>query len=203
MTMKEKVKGRVSINLSRLRQFKSSTWWPMFFKSLVVSIGVLSLAMLGKESTHYDRAGVLRIMTDREGTIVESHGFEPPLSRAPSATDSIKLSGKTQAEEKEEKKRREQKASKCTCPCAKEVSTKKEPSAFLADGRLILNRAGESDLVRLPGVGPSRAAAIVALRKKLKRFRKVHDLLRIRGIGWKSLKKLKPKIVLDQPPEEP
>lgn len=71
-----------------------------------------------------------------------------------------------------------------------------------ADGKVILNRAGADDLVKLPGVGRKRAEAILALRKRLKRFRRVTDLLRVRGIGVRSLKRMRPSLVLDPPKEE-
>ncbi len=68
------------------------------------------------------------------------------------------------------------------------------------DGKVILNTATAEDFVKLPGVGPSRAEAIVKLRTRLKRFRKVSDLLRVRGIGVRSLKRIQPLVVLDPPP---
>lgn len=76
-----------------------------------------------------------------------------------------------------------------------------EPAAAgrLPDGRVILNAASASDLTTLPGIGQKRAEAILALRAKLKGFRKLSDLLRVKGIGVKSLRKLEPKLVLDPP----
>lgn len=75
-------------------------------------------------------------------------------------------------------------------------------SARLSDGRLVLNLATPSELTTLPGIGLKRAEAIIALRSKLKGFRKLSDLLRIKGIGVKSLRKLEPKLVLDAPAPE-
>jgi competence protein ComEA len=69
-----------------------------------------------------------------------------------------------------------------------------------ADGKVILNCANIEELGRLPGVGPKRAQAILDLRAKLGRFRRPTDLLRVKGIGPKSLKKLEPHFVLDPPP---
>src|SRR6185295_4539739 len=67
-----------------------------------------------------------------------------------------------------------------------------------ADGKVILNLAGASDLRRLPGVGPKRAEAILALRAKLGgRFKRITDLLRVKGIGPKSIKKIEARAVLD------
>jgi competence protein ComEA len=68
-----------------------------------------------------------------------------------------------------------------------------------ADGKVVLNLATAEDLRRLPGIGPAKAAAILALRAKLKRFRKVEDLLRVKGIGRRSLQRLRPLVVLDPP----
>jgi competence protein ComEA len=64
-----------------------------------------------------------------------------------------------------------------------------------------LNLATSAELTTLPGVGPKRAEAILALRTRLKGFRKLSDLLRVKGIGVKSLRKLEPKLVLDVPKE--
>ncbi|WP_437732594.1 helix-hairpin-helix domain-containing protein [Sorangium sp. So ce1335] len=68
-----------------------------------------------------------------------------------------------------------------------------------ADGKVVLNLATEADLMRLPGVGPAKAAAILALRAKMKRFRKVDDLLRVKGLGRRSLKRLRPLVLVDPP----
>ncbi|WP_437926161.1 helix-hairpin-helix domain-containing protein [Sorangium sp. So ce291] len=68
-----------------------------------------------------------------------------------------------------------------------------------ADGKVVLNLATEADLMRLPGVGPAKAAAILALRARLKRFRKVDDLLRVKGLGRRSLKRLRPLVLVDPP----
>ncbi|MDC0684274.1 ComEA family DNA-binding protein [Sorangium atrum] len=73
------------------------------------------------------------------------------------------------------------------------------PAGVTADGKVVLNLATEADLMRLPGVGPAKAAAILALRAKLKRFRKVDDLLRVKGLGRRSLKRLRPLVLVDPP----
>lgn len=78
-----------------------------------------------------------------------------------------------------------------------------EPSAataraLTADGRVILNRAGLAELQRLPGIGVKRAEAILELRQRLGRFRRTSDLLRIKGIGPRSLERILPQLVLDE-----
>jgi competence protein ComEA len=65
------------------------------------------------------------------------------------------------------------------------------------EGKVVLNRATEEDLRHLPGIGATRARAILALRAKLGRFSRVEDLLRVKGIGRRSLARLRPKVLLD------
>jgi competence ComEA-like helix-hairpin-helix protein len=55
-----------------------------------------------------------------------------------------------------------------------------------------INTAGPDDLVRLPGIGPARAAAIVSLRSERGGFRSVEELLDVRGIGPVTLEGLRP-----------
>ena len=64
------------------------------------------------------------------------------------------------------------------------------PARLLFGGRLDLNRASERDLALLPGIGPGRAAAIVAARREA-RFERVDDLVRVRGIGPATLARVR------------
>ncbi|MBN1608125.1 MAG: helix-hairpin-helix domain-containing protein [Polyangiaceae bacterium] len=73
------------------------------------------------------------------------------------------------------------------------------PSGITPDGKVVLNLADAEELTRLPSVGPKRAQAILALRARLKRFRRATDLLRVRGIGPKTLKRMLPHLVVDAP----
>jgi competence protein ComEA len=65
------------------------------------------------------------------------------------------------------------------------------------DDPVFLNQATVADLRRLPGVGAKRAQAILALRDRLGGFRLLEDLLKVKGIGRSSLKKLRPLVRLD------
>lgn len=63
-----------------------------------------------------------------------------------------------------------------------------------ADGGLIsLNRASPTELETLPGIGPSKAAAIVANRP----YSTIEDLERVPGIGAKTLEQLRPLVTVD------
>ncbi|MCX6539401.1 MAG: helix-hairpin-helix domain-containing protein [Acidobacteria bacterium] len=59
-----------------------------------------------------------------------------------------------------------------------------------------LNTATVEQLDRLPGVGPKTAALIIEYRQKNGGFKKVEDLMNVRGIGEKSFLKLRPHITV-------
>lgn len=64
---------------------------------------------------------------------------------------------------------------------------KKAPS-----GRINLNTATEEQLMMLPTVGPAKAERIVSWRKKNGGFKRVADLRRVKGFGYKTFKRLEP-----------
>lgn len=55
-----------------------------------------------------------------------------------------------------------------------------------------INQASAEDFAKLPGIGPELARRIVAFRQKHGPFRRVEDLLAIRGIGPKKWRALRP-----------
>jgi competence protein ComEA len=63
-----------------------------------------------------------------------------------------------------------------------------KPQAMAVD----INKATANDLQKLPGIGPSLAKQIVAYREKHGPFRRVEDLMAIKGIGFKKWKEIKP-----------
>jgi len=63
--------------------------------------------------------------------------------------------------------------------------------------RLDLNSATAQALEKLPGIGPSKAQAIVSYRTKLGRFKQVTQLLRVKGIGRKIFSRLKDLVTVD------
>jgi competence protein ComEA len=65
-----------------------------------------------------------------------------------------------------------------------------------SEGVVNINTATEDELRRLPLVGPARATAILALRTRVQRFRSPDDLLRVRGIGRASMRRLRPYVTL-------
>lgn len=57
-----------------------------------------------------------------------------------------------------------------------------------------INTATESELDKLPGIGPTKAKAIIEDRKKNGPFRSTEDLKRVKGIGDKTFDELKSQI---------
>ncbi len=57
-----------------------------------------------------------------------------------------------------------------------------------------LNRATAQDLIQLPGVGEAIAKRIVDFREEHGPFNRVEDLMKVKGIGEKSLEKIRPYV---------
>ncbi|WP_219836263.1 helix-hairpin-helix domain-containing protein [Paenibacillus sp. R14(2021)] len=85
-------------------------------------------------------------------------------------------------------------------PAAQDAETEAPPAESPAKannaGKIDINHARAAELDALPGIGASKAAAIVADRQKNGLFQHVEDLLRVKGIGPKLLEKMKSSIVL-------
>jgi len=80
-----------------------------------------------------------------------------------------------------------------TPPLAKEAAA--SAASAPAAGLVNLNDATAEQLELLPGIGPSRSSAIVAYRKTHP-FKRVEELMRVKGIGKKSFARLRPLLSL-------
>ncbi|EFL44658.1 comEA protein, partial [Fannyhessea vaginae PB189-T1-4] len=63
-------------------------------------------------------------------------------------------------------------------------------------GKISINKASAANLETIPGIGPSTAQHIVADRAQHGKFKRLEDLMRVKGIGKKKFEKIKPHIVL-------
>jgi len=82
-------------------------------------------------------------------------------------------------------------------PAGQRASERPTPAAKAASsGPLNLNTATVAQLEALPGIGKSVAERILEYREKSGGFKKVEDLMNVRGIGEKSFLKLKPLITV-------
>ena len=59
-----------------------------------------------------------------------------------------------------------------------------------------INTATASDFEALPGVGATTAARIVEYRQKNGPFKKIEELMNVRGLGEKNFLKLKPQLTV-------
>jgi competence protein ComEA len=72
----------------------------------------------------------------------------------------------------------------------------KPKAAAVSAAPLNLNTATAAELQALPGVGASTAKLIVEHRSRNGGFKKVEELMNIKGIGEKSFLKLKPLVTV-------
>src|SRR5687768_11411464 len=69
------------------------------------------------------------------------------------------------------------------------------PPAAAAEGTVNLNTATAAQLQLLPGIGESRARAIIEVRQR-RPFARVDDVVGVRGIGRATLRRLRPYLAV-------
>src|SRR6058998_664467 len=75
------------------------------------------------------------------------------------------------------------------------VAAAKSPSKEVIN----INTATAADLERLPGIGAKTAGRIVEYRQKNGPFKKVEELMNIRGVGEKNFLRLRTQISVSAP----
>jgi len=82
---------------------------------------------------------------------------------------------------------------------AQESPAQKPAAAGKADAVVNLNTASLAELESLPGIGKSTAQRILDYRQKSGGFKKVEELMNVKGIGEKSFLKLKSRLTVAAP----
>ena len=116
------------------------------------------------------------LLVEKAGGLKED-AADSELNLAELLTDGQKLTVLTKKELKEQKK------------TAEESGTK-------ADGKVDINRADQDTLTTISGIGPSRAAAIIAYREENGPFKKTEDITNVSGIGDSTYQRIKDKITV-------
>ena len=84
-----------------------------------------------------------------------------------------------------------------TAPIAQAAGARQDSAEAKAAGTVVnLNTATASQLEALSGIGPKMAQRIVEYRQKNGAFKKVEELMNVKGIGEKSFLKLKPQLTV-------
>jgi competence protein ComEA len=82
-----------------------------------------------------------------------------------------------------------------SAPAGKETA-KTTAKAGAPHGPININTATVADFDALPGIGAKTAALIVEYRQKNGPFKKLEELMNVRGIGEKNFLKLKPQLTV-------
>ena len=70
------------------------------------------------------------------------------------------------------------------------------PQAAAPGEKVNINTAGVDELVALPGIGRAYAERIVEYRQKNGPFKKVEDILNVRGIGGKTFERIRDRLTI-------
>ncbi len=80
-----------------------------------------------------------------------------------------------------------------------EAQHDQESAEAAPEGVVNLNTANAQELARLPGIGQSKAEAIVTLRDRRGPFQRVEQVMLVRGIGRATFRRLRPMLTLEGP----
>jgi len=73
----------------------------------------------------------------------------------------------------------------------------KKDLSSLVEKSININTAGVTELVKLPGIGEKTAEKIIQLRNQKGKFRKLEELMEVRGIGEVKFNKIKMYLYID------
>jgi len=136
-------------------------------------------------------------------TAPETESVFAPLPELSSHEPETKPRNSEKRERKKTERSKNSKAKPKILPEVPRASTPRGEESQNADPKyfekkpLNLNTATQEQLELLPGVGPSMAAKILAARKATGGFKSVDELDDIRGMGEKTMEKLRPLVTVN------
>ena len=86
-----------------------------------------------------------------------------------------------------------------SAPAAKSPARRSSAAKPVSTTLVNINTASAAEFETLPGVGAKMAARIVEYRQKNGGFKKVEELMNVRGVGEKNFLKLKGQLTLGAP----
>ncbi|HEY6560231.1 MAG TPA: helix-hairpin-helix domain-containing protein [Polyangiaceae bacterium] len=173
--------ARVQSDANATKRTWLALWSPVLLKLALAGAALTGMALIGVLSERYE----LEQRPDEQWRLVQK--LSPTLlaraNAAPLASAAPASSAQT------------------THHADREQSVPADASdkAVPVERKIILNVATSEELQRLPGVGQKRAEAIIELRTRLKGFKRLTDLLRVKGIGPRGLKRMLPLLELNPP----
>lgn len=81
---------------------------------------------------------------------------------------------------------------------APSIAGKAAATTAATPAKININKASSAELRKLPGIGAVTADEIVAYRAKHGNFRFPNDLLAVKGIGKKTLEKIKTQVTTEE-----
>jgi len=72
----------------------------------------------------------------------------------------------------------------------------RETAPQVGTERININAATLKELITLPGIGKEKAGAIIAYRTENGKFSSIDDLRKVKGIGKKTVEKIRPYVTV-------
>ena len=82
------------------------------------------------------------------------------------------------------------------------ISFKAQAAPKAGEKKININTASLVELQKLPRIGEKVAQRIIDFRKKNGRFRKVEEIMKVKGIGEKMFSKIKSLITVGEAPKK-